>query len=672
MVADLLGQTGLQIAAGQAFEEVLELIVLGGGNHGVDAQEQTGVEAGMIANLVNGAVHEVGGGDVKLPEVFGLPGSKGFGVDGLDVSVGEQGKHLEHLRTADFFSEGADVFRVEDVAAQSVGHFDVKANELEDGIAFFGVEVQAGEEGVGQFDAGGDVVVGAPGLAGVVEQQSEEEEVEAIDFRQKLGEALIVFMGGLTQAVDIVDDEEGMFIDCVAVITVADDQGVDAVKLGDEHLQNAEGVHGAEGVSGVRPEQDSAQRVPQIRAFRNVDGERGQGVGDAVFSGLRERVAVRGHESEDAQDGAGVIELRSGSDVEAALVEEEGGAGDGDAAAAELAVEADRRGHVFHEQGGAAIDDAGMTIVGAHPVGGIGGATRLQADGVGGGFVLGLPVEGVVVAAVAEVEKTSGGGEEVEGGLGIAARALKDTPAVAGPLLGFLEVEEHGEPDGEVVVAQATGAVLEVGLEVEDGVAEFGVADAGHLAELLGDGVPLAEDQAGQDGLVELLVEGEMAGEEAAVECGQGEFEIAGIEAARFLQGAGTGAGAQAYLPHSLNDRADLVLGVRLGFVVGKDEEHVDVGVGEEILAAVSAQGQEGDVRRRLAGKNATPHFNEGAVDHGGAAADGGSAVSGAFVGLADERHLPRILLPKIVNRQSDWIHKVVGGLPPQDGFLTE
>jgi hypothetical protein len=139
-----------------------------------------------------------------------------------------------------------------------------------------------------------------------------------------------------------------------------------------------------------------------------------------------------------------------GDDVDAALVEEEVGSGDGSAAAAELAVEADRGGQVLHEQGGAAIDDAGVAIVGAHPVGGVGGAAGLQADGVGGGFVLGLPVEGVVVAAVAEVEKTSGGGEEVEGGLGVAAGALEDAAALAGPLLGLLEVEEQGEPDGEV------------------------------------------------------------------------------------------------------------------------------------------------------------------------------------------------------------------------------
>ncbi len=44
----------------------------------------------------------------------------------------------------------------------------------------------------------------------------------------------------------------------------------------------------------------------------------------------------------------------------------------------------------------------------------------------------------------------------------------------------------------------------------------------------------------GRIGLVQLLVERELAGEEAAVERRQGEFEVIGIEAAGFLDGAGS------------------------------------------------------------------------------------------------------------------------------------
>jgi len=143
-----------------------------------------------------------------------------------------------------------------------------------------------------------------------------------------LGKALFVVVSGLEEAVDVIDDQEGVLIDGVAVIAVADNQGVNAVKLGDEHLENAEGVHGAEGMSGVGAEEDFAQGIPEVRAFGDVDGQGGQCVGDAVFGGLRKGVSVSGHQREDAQDGAGVVELRAGYDVDAALVEKEVGAGD--------------------------------------------------------------------------------------------------------------------------------------------------------------------------------------------------------------------------------------------------------------------------------------------------------------------------------------------------------
>ena len=132
-------------------------------------------------------------------------------------------------------------------------------------------------------------------LAGVVQEQGEQEEVEAVDLRKELGEALLVFVGGLAQAVDVVDGEEGVLIDGVAVIGIPNHQGVNAVELRNEHFQNAEGVHGAQRMSGIGSEQHFAQRVPQVRAFGDVDGQGGQRVGDAVLGGLGEHVAVRGH-----------------------------------------------------------------------------------------------------------------------------------------------------------------------------------------------------------------------------------------------------------------------------------------------------------------------------------------------------------------------------------------
>jgi hypothetical protein len=49
------------------------------------------------------------------------------------------------------------------------------------------------------------VFAGAAGLAGVVEEQSEQEKIEAIDFRKQLCEALLVIVDGLAEEVDVIN-----------------------------------------------------------------------------------------------------------------------------------------------------------------------------------------------------------------------------------------------------------------------------------------------------------------------------------------------------------------------------------------------------------------------------------------------------------------------------------
>ncbi len=219
-----------------------------------------------------------------------------------------------------------------------------------------------------------------------------------------------------------------------------------------------------------------------------MNGQNGQSVGDAVFSSLGKGVSVRGHQGEDAEDGAGVIELRAGLDINSALVKKEFSSSNGSAAAAELAIKADRSGKMLHQQGGAPIDDAGVPVIGSHPVGGIGGAAGFKADGKGSGLVLRLPVERVVVAAMAEVKETSSGGEEIEGSFRVSARALEDAASLARPLFGFFQVEQDSKPNRQVIVAKSAGAIFEIGFEVKDGVAEFGVPGARDFPQFLGDG----------------------------------------------------------------------------------------------------------------------------------------------------------------------------------------
>src|ERR1700739_1803879 len=145
---------------------------------------------------------------------------------------------------------------------------------------------------------------------------------------------------------------------------------------------------------------------------------------------------------------------------------------------------------------------------------------------------------------------------------------------------------------------------------------------------------------------MKLLVEREWTGKEAAFKGGQGEFEIVGIEFACFLHSPRAWAGPKADVPHPLDNPSYGSLGRLLGLLVAEGEQHVNVGVGEQILTAIATEGEQGDILRRLAGEGPPPHFNEDTVNHSRAAADRGRTVSGTLTGLADERHLPEILIP--------------------------
>ena len=69
----------------------------------------------------------------------------------------------------------------------------MQPNELENGFAFFGVEIQASEECICQFDALAGVLASAARFAGVVQQEGQQEEIKAVDSGQELGQAFFVF-----------------------------------------------------------------------------------------------------------------------------------------------------------------------------------------------------------------------------------------------------------------------------------------------------------------------------------------------------------------------------------------------------------------------------------------------------------------------------------------------
>ena len=82
-------------------------------------------------------------------------------------------------------------------------------------------------------------------------------------------------------------------------------------------------------------------------------------------------------------------------------------------------------------------------------------------------------------------------------------------------------------------------------------------------------------------------------GDKAPVKQGQGEFDVVGVVAIAFLEGADHGAGPQTEIPHGLITATDGLAKLVLHFLIGAKIEQVDIGTGEEFLASEAAYGHE-------------------------------------------------------------------------------
>ncbi len=101
-------------------------------------------------------------------------------------------------------------------------------NEPQDRFALFSVEVEPRKKAVGEFNTLPCVLSAATAFASVMHQQGQQEQVEPVDFRQQLREPMFIVVRGLAQAVDVVDDEESVLVDGVAVIAIANYKRIDS------------------------------------------------------------------------------------------------------------------------------------------------------------------------------------------------------------------------------------------------------------------------------------------------------------------------------------------------------------------------------------------------------------------------------------------------------------
>ncbi len=298
-----------------------------------------------------------------------------------------------------------------------------------------------------------------------------------------------------------------------------------------------------------------------------------------------------------------------------------------------------------------------MAVVGPHPVGRIRGALGLQPDTPGRGFILRMPIEAIVIAAAAEVEKAARSAEKIKGGCGFIMHCVEGVSEGGRPSLVFVDVAQQVEPVGQLMIAQPARTLFDIGFEMEDGVAKFLMARAGQIGKFMDDGAPFAQREPRQRLCLKGLIEAMVAGDETAVEQGEGEFKVSWVVAVAFLEGADHRAGPQAEIPHGLIAAADGLAEIVLHLFVGAKVEEVDVGGREEFLAAEAPDGHQckpGGQRRTAL---EPPQRLQQRVDDQGAAADAEHAVAGPVEGLPHGRHLGLVVLSQLLVRRECRFH---------------
>ena len=193
-----------------------------------------------------------------------------------------------------------------------------------------------------------------------------------------------------------------------------------------------------------------------------------------------------------------------------------------------------------------------------------------------------------------------------------------------------------------MIVAQAAGSIFQVGFEVKNGIALFAMALAGELGDIAEQGRALVGDQVGQSLVMQAREKPGIAGDQPCVQHADVELGVVAVEFFAFGERARVGTGAQPQIPEHAGDRLDALMITGLDAMVLAEEQQIDVRVGEEGAAAVSAQRHHADLfqaagfgREEVAGQ-----IDKDSIHQRGALLDGAAAIGAVLGGRAHFRFL--------------------------------
>src|ERR1700730_361270 len=392
-----------------------------------------------------------------------------------------------------------------------------------------------------------------------------------------------------------------MFVHRIAVVEIADDQRINPAEFRQNFGQQSESLHGTQRDSRIVRTQNFPQHRPWD--FRISCGELGvlHDVSDtslrpsaeryAGSRGLREKRkhhrAVRhgllieylkqpvAHRKRFPVAG---LEFRAARGIEQSLPE------------------CLRRGALLFEVAEQLpVQGARMTKIQPHPFRGAPRPAIRHAQRALRRGSLQFVRERIVIPRIAVVQKTSDRAEKVHG-----ARCQFFLDRAAVEYFLFL-AGDLAQPDCRLVVTKSPRGFFHIRLEVKDGISITRQSLSGQLVEFREQEGPCLSLRSGQHARIEFLAKFAVAGQEPAVQQCQVKLGVVFFDAPAFLDRAARRANTESQVPQRAGEVRDQRPEILFRFLASEQKEYVEIRVGKQKLAAVSAKGQQTQTRWRTA-----------------------------------------------------------------------
>ena len=254
------------------------------------------------------------------------------------------------------------------------------------------------------------------------------------------------------------------------------------------------------------------------------------------------------------------------------------------------------------------------------------GETEIRGDG------LQFIGQGVVVAALAEMDKASCSGEEIEGALAFGVELRRGAAFAHGAnLFSPLSSEMRSSQQAVWKSRRPPGEFFRLGSRWKTVSPYLAWRWRVSSARFSRRAARLRADHAGENVIAKFGEERLVTGEIAAIEKRNIELGIFALEFGAFGERASGRADAHAHIPEHLAEFSRSGLDALFGGAIGAEKKQIDIGVGEKFAAAIATESDErefgagiGLVREKVAEK-----FDGDLVDERGALFGDRAAVAG-------------------------------------------